>query len=250
MIMTARARLVIDRAARLFFRELEDARSRKYSPRREMEGLRAGLTYAVAPTVEEIIRECDCAWARAREIRREMGLGVEARAAATKSSAEVCVIGTVDEGRAEESVYATLAREFAELNKTYPVILAAMAGGSYKTRAVRRFFAHVRDHPWRDEAEFLDTQSAYITILGRKLARATHDTRAIDRARAATRDALAENERATKEQIEHAQAEAARINEARAHSRAVDMRARVAADAAIILRDEVRPTVVAFDDSQ
>jgi len=192
----------------------------------------ADTTYAINPTVEEIVRECDSAWSRARELIAEFN------ACATK-----------DESAREESIYVTLAREHAELNKTYPVILAAMAAGSYHARAVRKFFKYVQHHLWRTEEEFLEVQTVYNAILYRVTHPRAHGT-AVAQIRQRTRKALDENTQKTKEQIASAQRDADEINARRASARVRDILVRAPRDAPILLVGEVRPVRVAFDDSQ
>ena len=213
-----------------------------------MEYMHAGTTYAINPTIEEIIRECDAAWEQARGLRREFGLGSD-----SVRVRETIVIAPSDrdgdDESKEESIYITLARDHSDMNKTYPVILAAMSTGSYDKKAVRKFFGYVKNHPWRTEEEFLDVQSVYNTMLFR----ATHphaNQKSITRTREHVRAALTENEKNTKEQIERAQREAEEINARRAKERFADMIARVPRDSAILLNNEVRPIIVRYDDSQ
>ena len=205
--------------------------------------MHAGTTYAINPTIEEIIRECDAAWDQARELRREFGLGVRDTIVIAPNTHE-----GEDESK-EESIYITLSRDHSDMNKTYPVILAAMSAGSYDKKAVKKFFEYVKNHPWHTEEEFLDVQSVYNTMLFR----ATHphaNQKSIMRTREHVRAALTENEKNTKEQIERAQHEAEEINARRAKERFADMIARVPRDSAILLSHEVRPLVVKYDDSQ
>lgn len=189
-----------------------------------------GTAYAITPTIEEVIRECDEAWVFARKLRDE-------------SRDKADLEGTQD------AIYMSLVREHTELNKTYPVILAAMAAGSYHQDAVRKFFKYVKDHPWRTQDEFFEIQSAYNLILYRKThPRASQKVAA--KVREQTHDALIENERAMKEQVDRAQREAEETNQRHAKARIADMISRIPHDAAILLQSEVRPLVVIFDDTQ
>lgn len=207
-----------------------------------MENIRAGTAYEITPTIEEIIRECNAAWEQAKQVRSEFGLsGVEA------TTDDASIIKQRQDK--EERVYSTLARDHADLNKTYPVILAAMAAGSYSQRAVSKFFKFVHEHPWRTEAEFLDVQSVYHTMLYRATTRGHVDQKKVAQIREQTRTALTENEKKTKEQLEQVQREAEENNRRRAKGRLIDILNRVPRDSAILTRGEVRPIVVSFDDS-
>jgi hypothetical protein len=210
-----------------------------------MENIKAGTTYTINPTIDEIVRECDGAWERARELRIQYGLikGVVATEAVPSAPSTSKL---TEETAKEEDVYMELAHEHMELNKTYPVILATMAGGSYDSRAVLKFFKYVKEHPWRSEAEFLDIQSVYGAILYR-LKHKHSGQKDTARMRNQVRSALTENERATKEQVERAKQEATENNKRHAKGRLIDMLARVPRDSAILTRAEVRPIIVTFD---
>lgn len=204
--------------------------------------MQAGTTYAITPTLEEIVRECDDAWEYARKKRAQYKLDD-----APSSESESEPAHSEEQNMREENIYMELAQAHVELNKTYPVILAAMAAGSYSSRAASKFFTYVKNHPWRTEEEFLDVQSAYNPILYR----ATHphvNTKAVARVRENVRNALQENQRMTKEQIEAAQRAADINNAARAKQRVADILARIPRDARILTQDERRPIIVTFDD--
>ena len=202
------------------------------NPREDSKSALSGLNpqcgYAISPTIEEIIRECNAAWQEAKQL-------INAR---SKKD---------DDG--SDDTYLSLIRSHTELNKTYPAILATMAAGSYDQKAVRKFFKYVQNHPWKTEAEFLDVQSVYSQILYRVTHPRASQT-AIKQMRDQTRAALTENEKKTKEQIEAAQKEAEENNKRHAKERLTDLAARVAHDAPILTHDEVRPVVVKYDDSQ
>lgn len=192
----------------------------------QLKGLTPQCGYTINPTIEEIIRECNATWQEAKQL-----------------------INAKHRDSKDEDVYMSLVRAHAELNKTYPAILAAMAAGSYDQGAVRKFFKYVKNHPWKTEEEFLDVQSVYSQILYR----ITHphaSQKVINQMREQTRTALTENEKKTKEQIEAAQKEAEENNRRHAKERLADLVARVAHDATILTHDEVRPVVVKYDDSQ
>lgn len=217
-----------------------------------MENVRAGTTYIVAPTIEEIIRECDEAWVQAKQLRRECLARPGGSSRGGTSRGEPLHIHgapeTDDGTRGENIVYETLIRDHQELNKTYPVILASMAAGSYNQRAVIKFFKYVRDHPWHGEKEFLETQTVYSEILY-KATHAHANQKAAKNAREQVRNALTENEQKTKEQLEQVQRLAEENNKRHAKERISDMLMRVPRDAAILTRGEIRPIVVSFDDS-
>lgn len=183
------------------------------------------MQYAVTPTIDEVVRECDAAWSLARKLR-----------------------DSARDGK-DEDVYLELVRAHGDLNKTYPAILAAMSAGSYNTKAVRKFFKYVKNHPWKTEAEFLEIQAIYHTMLFRALHPHTTQT-AIKQMREQTQSALEENEKKTKEEVEKAKIEAEENNRRHARERVADLVTRVPSDATILTKDEVRPVIVAFDDSQ
>lgn len=183
--------------------------------------------YAITPTVEEIIRECDTMWEEARAM----------------------INAPSSKAMSENDIYLALVRAHGELNKTYPSIIAAMAAGSYDRKAVRKFFKYVQQHPWKTEQDFLDVQAIYSTILYRVTHPHASQT-AIKAMREQTRTALEENEKKTKEEVEAIKKQAEENNKRHAKERTVDLLARVAYDATILTKEEVRPVVVSYDDSQ
>jgi hypothetical protein len=185
-----------------------------------MENLRVNTAFASAPTIVEIVRECDSAWLSAQRMAHN--------------------------GADDATIYAQLVNEHENLNKTYPVILASMAAGAYDAHAVTKFFKYVADHPWHDEDEFLDTQTVYSAYLCRASARPGVHPSASDVAtvRAQMRAALIDNKKRTKEQVEEMQRQADEINKKRAIARAEDLRR-----ALPLARNDCSITVT-FDDTQ
>lgn len=193
----------------------------------------SSVAFESAPTIEEVLRECDNAWEYACVLR---GRQTDA---------------SDDEARAsfEDDVYVELARAHSSMNQTYPVILAAMAAGNYDRRAASKFLHHVQDHPWKSEEEFLDTQSTYSSFLYRAKKHHT-DSRMVVAAREQTRAALLETQRELKSRIERLRIEADANNHRRAQERLRDFTLRVASGAVqrILLNGDNFPTIVTFDE--
>lgn len=198
--------------------------------------VKSEIRFAIAPTIDEVVRVCAAAFARAKALRAEKKLDCASTMSESARSA------------AEREVYSALAEEFRDLCTTYPAVVAAMVAGEYNERAVRKFFKYVRAHPWKTEEDFFEVQSAYTVILHRATAptpaHASGNTLA--RLREQTRSALADANRELREQIECAQKAADEINRARARARVDDLRARIAADRDVLARP--RELRVSFDD--
>jgi hypothetical protein len=178
--------------------------------------------YEFLPTIEEVVRECNAAWNEAQVFLKE---GV----------------------RNDVHIYEQLVDMHSDLNKTYPVILAAMSVGDYSEKAVRKFFKYVQNHPIHNESEYIDVQSAYSAILLRE----THkhaNTRDITETREHVRQELESNKKKLKEIMDSSTEYAKELNVIRARSRAAELRERLPHDAAIILNGETRPIQVKFDD--
>lgn len=198
-------------------------------------------TSEFTPTSDEVTRVCDRAWEQVQEMRKARGL---TRASTMSDEARESI---------EREIYETLLEDYRELCTTYPTIVAAMVVGSYSRKAVIKFFKYVREHPWKGHDEFMDVQSAYSAILMRQLAREQQihyhiNASEIARVRDYTRQELKKARDKMQDDIDRATKLASEINERRAHARVDDLRARVGADAAILMEGEVRPIVVSFDD--
>lgn len=181
-------------------------------------------TYAVAPTIVEVLRECDAAWDAARKML----------ASKTMTDTEI---------------YEKLVDAHSELNKTYSVVLSMMANGDYSRKAAERFFKYVQQHPWKNDIEHDETMTIYVAMC----LRATQpriSPAEIARARERTRQALKDQRANMKKMMEIAQARADEINARRAQARVMDLRERVPIDAPILVCGENRGISVAFDPSQ
>jgi hypothetical protein len=197
-------------------------------------------SFASAPTIDEVVRECDRAWEYAKNAR------------ATRGLTRISTMSDESREKAERQIYETILDEFRDLCTTYPTIVAAMVTGAYDRRAVRKFFKYVRAHPWKGESEFLDVQSAYSAILMRALAKDRHHVGAADIAavREHTRKELEATETKTRTDIDRATEAAKSVNARRAAARVEDLRASIWRDGSVLIADEVRPVEVSFDDAQ
>ena len=195
------------------------------------------ISFESAPTIEEILRECDTAWEYARMLR-----GQHASLTDETSSQE-------SRDNIDDDIYVELSRAHSSMNQTYPVILAAMAAGHYSRRAAKKFFLYVRDHPWKSEEEFLDTQAVYSSCLYRD----THkhvDSRAVATVRGQTREVLQETQAEMKRRIERLQKIADATNKRRAGARANEFARRLTDPITqqVLLHGRVFPTVISFED--
>jgi len=181
-------------------------------------------TYAVAPTVVEVLRECDAAWDAARVM------------IASKTMTDT-------------EIYEKLVESHSELNKTYSVILSMMATGDYSRKAAERFFKYVQQHPWKDDTEHDEVMTVYVAMCLR-ITQPRISPGEIGRARERTRHALKEQRTNMKKMMQDAQTRADEINARRAQARIADLRGRVPVDAPILVCGEQRGITVAFDPSQ
>jgi hypothetical protein len=195
------------------------------------DGKSASISYEVAPTIDEILRECNRAWETAQMIRGEYDINDETR-------------DTVD-----DEVYIIMADRFRELNQTYPIIIAVMSTGSYNEKVARKFFKYVREHPWKTDEEFYDIQSVYSAMIYRFTNSRRHVSRAeIDAIREQTRESLNQFGEESRKHMERVKKIAEDNNKKRAQARARDLLNNIATARAIIINAESRPIVVHVDE--
>ena len=102
---------------------------------------------------------------------KEITLGeivTEADTISRKSRSRKLKFGNIE---AADSLMAELRKEHPEFCKSYPIVLRYMCQmQEYSTRAFRQYLLKIKEHPWKTQEEYLDSQADYVVILYR----ATH----------------------------------------------------------------------------
>jgi len=118
------------------------------------------ITQEKNPTEVEVEREFADMWDKARRsLRDAMRAGGAER---PDQLPDKCL----------DEIHDRIHRDHRAICATYPIVLKIMVyQGQYHPKAIRRFLAHVKHHPWRSEEEYLETQATYVAMLYR----CTHD---------------------------------------------------------------------------
>lgn len=205
------------------------------------------VSFELAPTVDEIIRLCDEAWAYARQLRAEANDDISAIGVSMVHS-EDHSLDTLDaETRAkiEDSIYEKMADRFQDLNKAYPIVVVVMASGFYKRSIVRKFFTYVREHPWRNEEEFFTVQSVYSSMVYQEQHKRSHPSGSeLGAVRERTRTALMDHRDQMKQYVERIKRTAEYNNRMRAEERKRQLAAQLERARAILVEREKKPIVV------
>lgn len=67
---------------------------------------------------------------------------------------------------ASDEFMAAMRREHKEFSQSYPIVLRYMCQmQQFHVGALRKYLKHIREHPWKNHDEYLDSQVDYCTIL-------------------------------------------------------------------------------------
>lgn len=73
---------------------------------------------------------------------------------------------TLGDQEAADACMSAIRRDHKEFSTSYPVVLRYMAQmGEYSSKAFKDYLNHVKYHPWKSEADYLDSQADYVIRL-------------------------------------------------------------------------------------
>lgn len=80
-----------------------------------------------------------------------------------------------DKNNDSETFLADIRKKHPQFCTSYPIVVRYIAQKQYSSAALRKYLNHIKEHPWKSQDEYLESQADYVMILYKHTAPKSYD---------------------------------------------------------------------------